>query len=140
MNQTTRGSRQCRHPLVHRLCAARGSSRPFQPDSNPASWGAERFRKIFKRRVEACLKAKIVTGEVVHIDASLIRANVSWESLVERHVDEVNDILKCPKGRILRPKRPPQIRSFLLLQSQGLCALCAQSGLPLERSRQQDCR
>jgi transposase len=41
-------------------------------------WGAERFRKIFKRTVEACLKATIATGEIVHIDASLIRANVSW--------------------------------------------------------------
>lgn len=52
-------------------------------------WGADRFRKIFKRTVEACLKAKIVAGDVVHIDASLIRANVSWDSLVERHVEEV---------------------------------------------------
>ena len=52
-------------------------------------WGAERFRKIFKRTVEACLKATIATGEIVHVDASLIRANVSWESLVERHVVEV---------------------------------------------------
>lgn len=49
-------------------------------------WGEERFRKIFKRTVESCLAAKIATGEIVHIDASLIRANVSWESLVERHV------------------------------------------------------
>ena len=31
----------------------------------------------------------IVAGDVVHIDASLIRANVSWDSLVEWHVDEV---------------------------------------------------
>jgi transposase len=54
-------------------------------------WGDERFRKIFKRTVEACLRAKIATAEVVHIDASLIRANVSWDSLVERHVDEVLD-------------------------------------------------
>ena len=54
-------------------------------------WGAERFHRIFKRTVEACLKAKIATAEVVHIDASLIRANVSWDSLVERHVDEVLD-------------------------------------------------
>jgi transposase len=54
-------------------------------------WGAERFRKIFKRTVKACLKAKIATAEVVHIDASLIRANVSWDSLVERHVGEVLD-------------------------------------------------
>jgi transposase len=52
-------------------------------------WGAERFRKIFKRTVEACLNAKIATAEVVHIDASLIRANVSWDSLVERHVGDV---------------------------------------------------
>ena len=52
-------------------------------------WGEGRFRKVFKRTVEACLKAKIATAEVVHIDASLIRANVSWESLVERHVEDV---------------------------------------------------
>jgi IS5 family transposase len=52
-------------------------------------WGAERFRRIFKRTVEACLKAKIATGEIVHIDASLIRANVSWDSLAERHVDDM---------------------------------------------------
>jgi transposase len=54
-------------------------------------WGADRFRKIFKRTVKACLQAKIATGEIVHIDASLIRANVSWESLIERHVVEVLD-------------------------------------------------
>ncbi|MDE0000916.1 MAG: IS1182 family transposase [Rhodospirillaceae bacterium] len=52
-------------------------------------WGAERFREIFQRTVEACLEAKIATAEVVHVDASLIRADVSWESLVERHADEV---------------------------------------------------
>lgn len=52
-------------------------------------WGEQRFRKIFKRTVEACLRAKIATAEVVHIDASLIRANVSWDSLVERHVGDV---------------------------------------------------
>ena len=52
-------------------------------------WGEERFRKIFRRTVTACLDARIATAEVVHIDASLIRADVSWESLVERHADEV---------------------------------------------------
>ncbi|MGY3362787.1 hypothetical protein ACVWZK_009450 [Bradyrhizobium sp. GM0.4] len=39
-----------------------------------------------KRTVEACLKAKIATAEVVHVDASLIRANVSWNSLTEQLV------------------------------------------------------
>ena len=39
-------------------------------------WGEERFRAIFQRTVKACLEAKIATAEVVHIDASLIRADV----------------------------------------------------------------
>jgi hypothetical protein len=47
--------------------------------------------KISGTRYKACLQAKIATGEIVHIDASLIRANVSWESLIERHVVEVLD-------------------------------------------------
>ena len=52
-------------------------------------WGEKRFREVFRRTVKSCLAAKIATAEVVHIDASLIRADVSWESLVERHVGSV---------------------------------------------------
>src|SRR5215510_9853093 len=52
-------------------------------------WGAERFRRIFQRTVRACLDARIATGDVVHIDATLVRANVSWEALAERHLDAV---------------------------------------------------
>lgn len=52
-------------------------------------WGAERFRRIFERTVRACVAAKIATGEVVHVDASLIRADVSWESLAVRHVEAI---------------------------------------------------
>ncbi|OWK25728.1 hypothetical protein AJ87_07150, partial [Rhizobium yanglingense] len=54
-------------------------------------WGADRFRKIFERTVKFCMAAKIAKGEIVHVDASLIRANVSWESLAVRHVDAVAD-------------------------------------------------
>ncbi|GAB0120388.1 transposase [Acidisoma sp. 7E03] len=52
-------------------------------------WGAERFQRIFERTVRACIKAGIAKGEVVHVDASLIRADVSWDSLVVRHVAAV---------------------------------------------------
>jgi IS5 family transposase len=52
-------------------------------------WGAKRFRRIFERTVQACVAAKIAKGEIVHVDASLIRADVSWESLAVRHVDAV---------------------------------------------------
>jgi len=52
-------------------------------------WGEERFRRIFQRSVKACVDAGIAPGETVHIDATLIRANVSWDSIAERHVDEV---------------------------------------------------
>ena len=54
-------------------------------------WGAERFRTIFERTVKVCVAAKVAKGEVVHVDASLIRADVSWESLAVRQIDAVTD-------------------------------------------------
>jgi transposase len=52
-------------------------------------WGEEKFREIFERTVKQCVKAGLVKGDLVHVDATLIRADVSWESLVERHVEKV---------------------------------------------------
>ena len=52
-------------------------------------WGAELFRRVFARTVQACVAAGIAKGEVVHIDATLIRADVSWDSLGVRHADAV---------------------------------------------------
>jgi transposase len=54
-------------------------------------WGAERFRRIFARTVKACVDAGIAKGEIVHVDASLIRADVSWESLVARYVEAAGE-------------------------------------------------
>ena len=52
-------------------------------------WGAERFRRVFARTVRACVAAGIAKGEVVHIDSSLIRADVSWDAIARRHADRV---------------------------------------------------
>jgi transposase len=52
-------------------------------------WGEERFRAIFERTVAQCVQAGLVGGEMVHLDASLIRADVSWRSLVEHHVSKL---------------------------------------------------
>lgn len=52
-------------------------------------WGAERFRRIFERTVSQCISADLVSGDTVHVDATLIRADVSWESLTTQHVDQV---------------------------------------------------
>ena len=61
-------------------------------------WGAERFRRIFAGTVTACIEAGIAKGEVVHVDASLIRADVSWDSLVVRHVDAVVTANAAPEA------------------------------------------
>jgi transposase len=52
-------------------------------------WGAERFRRIFTRTVQACVAARIAKGEIVHIDSSLVRADVSWDAIARRHADAV---------------------------------------------------
>jgi transposase len=52
-------------------------------------WGENRFKQIFQRIVQQCVDAGLVGGKTVHIDATLIRADVSWESLVQIHTDKV---------------------------------------------------
>ena len=52
-------------------------------------WGEEKFRRIFERTVKQCLEAGLVKGDLIHVDATLIRADVSWESLIEKHVGKV---------------------------------------------------
>lgn len=66
-------------------------------------WGEQRFREIFERSARSCVDAGIASGEVVHIDATLIRANVSWDSLVASHasavIDENADVRARPEKK-----------------------------------------
>ena len=74
-------------------------------------WGEERFKQIFLRTVSSCGEAGLISGETVHIDATLIRADVSWQSLTTRHVESVleandeGDKPSDPDGD--KPKRRP---------------------------------
>lgn len=68
-------------------------------------WGAARFRRIFERTVCACVDAKVAKGEVVHVDASLIRADVSWESLAVRHVAAVDRENEAPEDEAEKVSR-----------------------------------
>src|SRR5262252_8117647 len=97
-------------------------------------WGEERFRKIFKRTVEACLTAKIATAEVVHIDASLIRANVSWDSLAERHVEDVLSENQTDEGAEVERKAGLPDSGRHQPQPAGCRSPCASSGC-IVRSR-----
>lgn len=54
-------------------------------------WGDALFRQIFERTVAQCRQAGLVNTDTVHIDASLIRADVSWDSITTRHVANVLD-------------------------------------------------
>jgi len=67
-------------------------------------WGTERFKRIFCKSVEACVQAGLVNAETVHVDATLIRADVSWESLTERHVERV--LQENPPGDDDQPAPP----------------------------------
>src|SRR3712207_6082089 len=70
-------------------------------------WGAERFRRVFARTVQACVAAGIAKGEVVHIDSSLIRADVSWDAIARRHADaiEAADAAGPPQPIAPKPAR-----------------------------------
>lgn len=75
-------------------------------------WGSQRFRRIFLKTVSSCANAGLIDGETVHIDATLIRADVSWESLTEQHVEQVleanEDDDNPPLPKKGRPRKPPK--------------------------------
>lgn len=80
-------------------------------------WGPQRFRRIFLKTVSSCVDAGLIDGETVHIDATLIRADVSWESLTKQHVEQVleaneddNDPPAPKRGRpCKRPKKAKKV-------------------------------
>lgn len=69
-------------------------------------WGETLFRQIFTRTVGACSGAGLVSGETVHIDATLIRADVSWESITKKHAEQVWEA-NTPEERKDDPDPPP---------------------------------
>jgi len=69
-------------------------------------WGDERFKKIFQKTVQSCVDAGLVSGETVHIDATLIRADVSWESLTTAHAEAVVEQNDHDDDKLKRPGRP----------------------------------
>lgn len=50
-------------------------------------WGVDVFRRLFGRTIEQCLTAGLIEGSKVHIDASLIAANASRNSVIEVAVE-----------------------------------------------------
>lgn len=112
--------REAQVNLAIRWFAGFGLSEPL-PDHSTLTrirqrWGAERFKQVFRQTVQTCAGDGIATGEVMHVDASLIRADVSWDSLAEQHADE----MLAQDGADAVPAERPQ-RS--------------QSGRPKKRSR-----
>ena len=69
-------------------------------------WGVERFKKIFLKTVQSCIDANLVTGETVHVDATLIRADVSWESLTTDHAETVVKENASDNNKPKGPGRP----------------------------------
>ena len=52
-------------------------------------WGSQRFLELFEYTVQHCIDAGLVAGDLIHVDATLVRADVSLDSLVKRHAQEV---------------------------------------------------
>jgi len=48
-----------------------------------ARWGAEVFESLFLRSVSQCVEAGLVSGELLHMDGSLIDANASKDSVLK---------------------------------------------------------
>ncbi len=94
-------------------------------------WGAERFKRIFARTVKACMEAGLVNGETVHVDSTLIRADVSWESITTEYADEA---FKVNTEEEKAPERKPKRRSKT---DPDATLTTSRKGMPMEPSYKQ---
>jgi transposase len=90
-------------------------------------WGEERFRRIFERTVQACINAKIAKGEVVHVDASLIRADVSWDSLAARHVEAVSKANDDPEAAVRKSRKTGKFKKVCITDPDASMATSARN-------------
>jgi len=74
-------------------------------------WGADRFKLIFLKTVQSCIDANLVSGETVYVDATLIRADVSWESLTTEHAETVIKENAAVEDKPEGPGRPSKKQS-----------------------------
>ena len=52
-------------------------------------WGVETFLKVFQHVVKQCADGGLLNHEMVHVDSTMIEADASLQSVVERYVDQV---------------------------------------------------
>jgi IS5 family transposase len=88
-------------------------------------WGEARFRQLFERVVQCCIKGGLVAGDVVHIDATLIRANVSLDSLVKRHIEDV--LVANAEGALLSGPPHAKRRPHAVSNTDTDCAMATSS-------------
>ena len=90
-------------------------------------WGEDRFRRIFERTVQACIDARIAKGEIVHVDASLIRADVSWDSLAVRHVEAMNAANEDAEAALVKSRKSGRFKKVCVTDPDATMATSARN-------------
>lgn len=80
-------------------------------------WGKERFRRVFEGRCGPVSTQKIVKGDVVHVDASLIRADVSWEGLAVPHIEAMSKAYDDEEAAARKESQDRQVQEDVRLRS-----------------------
>jgi transposase len=94
-------------------------------------WGEEVFRRVFTRIVRQCQFPGLVSAQTIHIDASLIRANVSMDALILRHLDAVEDASDAVRDARTRATFKKPCRA----DPDASCHCCAIDGVDGSRFR-----
>lgn len=89
-------------------------------------WGADMFRRVFVRVVQPCPELTAATyglvfAATVHIDASLIRADVSMNARGSRHLDAI----KAADGGKQHARRSGKFKTLCRMFRTRVASMCA---------------
>lgn len=84
-------------------------------------FGRATYEQFFKEIVKLCEEAGLVEGNKVFLDATLLKANASFDSL--------EDVYICPQGKKMYPMETYENGSILYWVHRSACKGCPYKGV-----------
>jgi transposase len=92
-------------------------------------WGREIFQRLFARTVEQCVAAGLVSGDKLHVDASLIAAHASKKSVVQSSPELIAAYAAAYQAQEKKLNDPAQRPCFQALNDRVISTTDPDAGL-----------
>lgn len=101
-------------------------------------WGRGVFEELFVGVVSECVRAGLVSGEKIHMDASLVEANASADSVMSgapELIEQLKEAYAVQEGKLEAVEEDPARRKYYSEKNRGLMSRTDPEAVIVKQSR-----